>query len=213
MPPPIVILAGGSDTLPHRPIPQGATVIAADSGLHLAAGLGIGVDVIVGDLDSADPAAVAAAQAEGALVERHEPDKDATDLDLALQAARRMGGSPVIVVGGDGGDRIDHLLAGSALLTAQRFADLDIEWWAGTSRAIVARGAVAIDAAAGDLVSIIPASPSVTVTTSGLRWPLAGERLEHGSTRGVSNEVTDGAASVTVSEGTAFVVHTERSAS
>jgi thiamine pyrophosphokinase len=210
--PAIVILAGGTNSLPERPLPHDATVIAADSGLHLAAPLGLHVDLVVGDLDSADAPAVDAAEAAGATIERHDPDKDATDLDLALQAAARIGGSPVIIVGGEGGDRVDHLLAGAALLASDRFAGLAIEWWAGRSRVVVARGRVTVDAAPGDLISIVPAGSTVTVTTTGLRWPLDGDVLEYGSTRGVSNEVTATPASVTVTGGTAFVAHIERSA-
>ena len=62
-------------------------MIAADSGLDHATALGFAVDLVVGDLDSADPAAVDAAVAAGAAVERHPEAKDATDLELAL--ARR----------------------------------------------------------------------------------------------------------------------------
>jgi thiamine pyrophosphokinase len=44
------------------------------------------------------------------------------------------------------------------------------------------------------------------VTTSGLRWPLTGGRLDAHSTRGVSNELTDVAASVSITAGTLLVV-------
>ena len=47
------------------PCPPRAFVIAADSGLEHAAALGLGVDVLVGDLDSASAEAVRAAEAAG----------------------------------------------------------------------------------------------------------------------------------------------------
>lgn len=211
MTPATVILAGGGDSAPGRPLPPEATVIAADSGLHLAERLGLRVELMVGDLDSARPEAVARALADGSRLERHHPDKDATDLELALEAARRTGGRPVIVVGGVAGDRIDHLLAAAGLLGSDRFADLEIQWWSDRSRVFVVRDQVEIDASVGDLVSIVPVTPQATVTCSGLRWPLSSDILEHGSTRGVSNEVVDPLASVRVASGTVFVVHTERS--
>ena len=65
--------------------------MAADSGLHQAGPLGLHVDYVVGDLDSADPAAVEPARARGRVVERIRPTKDATDLELALDRAARRG--------------------------------------------------------------------------------------------------------------------------
>jgi len=207
---PTVILAGGGTALPHTSVPTPGVVIAADSGLHLAGPLGLRVDLIVGDLDSADPALVFSAVADGASIIRYDTDKDATDLDLALEEARRLGGGRVVVVGGVEGDRLDHLLAAAELLGSERYADLDIEWWTEAGTVFITRGGVSIDGAAGDLLSIIPVSAPVTVSVSGVRWPLTEAILEHGSTRGVSNEIVTPPAEVTVSAGTAFVVHTRR---
>ena len=100
-------------------LPDTAIVVAADSGLHLAETLGLHVDRIVGDLDSADPDLVEAAVARGAVIERHPAEKDATDLELALDAAVREGAQRVVVVGGGGG-RLDHFLANVLLITTPR---------------------------------------------------------------------------------------------
>lgn len=206
---PIVILAGGGSATPRIPLPAARVVIAADSGLHLAEPLGLAVDVIVGDLDSADEDAVRRAVTTGARVERHPTDKDATDLDLALASAVEHGGGRTIVVGGVDGDRLDHLLAAASLLGSDRYPDLEIEWWDGASIAYPTRGRREIAGESGDLLSIIPIGPA-TVSVAGVRWPLEDQPLEHGSTRAVSNELTATRATVSVSSGTAFVVHTRR---
>ena len=101
-------------------LPAGADVIAADSGLRVANALGLHVNHLVGDLDSADPAAVEAAAAAGTTVDRHPAEKDATDLELALDAAVARGARRIVVVDG-GGDRLDHLLGN---LAAARVADV-----------------------------------------------------------------------------------------
>ena len=45
----VVVLAGGDpEPTPSVPLPGGAYVIAADSGLHLAGRLGLIVDLVVG---------------------------------------------------------------------------------------------------------------------------------------------------------------------
>ena len=204
---PILIITGGDDAPPTRPLPQARFVIAADSGLDLATRLALTVDVIVGDFDSADSDAVGQAVAGGASLERHSPDKDASDLELALDHARTLGGGTVIVIGGARGDRLDHLLATAGLLGSNRFEDLAIEWWSGSSRAVVTRGTISIDGKTGDIVSIVPAGGPVTVSIVGVRWPLDGVTLPHGSTTGISNEITAPPAVITVTTGTAFVLH------
>ena len=93
---PAVVFAGG-DPLPEevrRLLPRDALVVAADSGLDLARRLGVPVDLVVGDFDSVDPAGLAAAAAAGSVLERHPVDKDATDLELALDAVLRRQRSP-----------------------------------------------------------------------------------------------------------------------
>jgi thiamine pyrophosphokinase len=77
-----VVVASGEG--PELTLPPAETVVAADGGLLRARALGLGVDVVVGDLDSATPEALAAAEAEGARIVRHPQAKDATDLELAL---------------------------------------------------------------------------------------------------------------------------------
>src|SRR5688572_27553768 len=85
----VVVITGGDrverDHLPT--LPEGTRVVAADSGVDHALALGLDVDLVVGDFDSASPQALERAAAEGATVERHPAAKDATDLELALDAA------------------------------------------------------------------------------------------------------------------------------
>ena len=201
-----VILTGGSGA-PTTPLPGADLVIAADSGLHLAARLGLRVDVIVGDFDSADPDRVAAAIAAGAAVERHPVDKEATDLDLALDAAARRGATRTIVVGGAGDDRIDHVLANAGVIAATRHSAIAPEWWVGPMQLWPTRGQRIVEGTPGDLVSIVPVAGDAVVTASGLRWPLAAEALPFGSSRGVSNTMTANTAVIEIHEGVAMVAY------
>src|SRR5262245_26352321 len=104
-----LVFAGGDPPpaalLEH--LDRSAFVIAADSGLDHAAALGFTADVVVGDLDSVTPDALAEARARGADVEPHPAEKDETDLELALRKAVALGARRVTVIGGGGG-RHDH---------------------------------------------------------------------------------------------------------
>lgn len=203
-----VILTGGSGA-PTIPLPRPDLVIAADSGLHLAASLGLVVDLVVGDFDSVEPGALATAVAAGAGLESHPADKDATDLDLALEAAAHRGATHTIVVGGAGDDRIDHVLANAGVIAAERHIGVGPEWWVGPARVWPVRGRRTITGRAGDTVSIIPMGGDVVVSTIGLRWPLHAEPLGFGASRGVSNRMTADEATVEIHSGVAMVVHLE----
>ncbi|MBT8213035.1 MAG: thiamine diphosphokinase [Acidimicrobiia bacterium] len=207
-----IILAGGDAVRPelvHR-LPADAYVVAADSGLAQARSLGIPVDVVIGDFDSADPADVAEARAAGAKIHEFPVDKDATDLELALRHAVDAGYERMILIGGTGG-RFDHFLANALVLASAEFAPHDIEWIVGDSRLMVVRRHVDIHGSPGDFVSLLAVGgPVLGVATEGLKWTLQGATLATGSTRGVSNELTADHAVVELEAGTLLVIHTLR---
>ncbi|HKX76314.1 MAG TPA: thiamine diphosphokinase [Acidimicrobiia bacterium] len=204
----VVVLAGG-DPPPawvSGELPEKVFVIAADSGLHHASRLGLRVDVVIGDLDSVE-AEVLTRHAEARIVS-HSPQKDRTDLELALEAALSLDPTRVIVVGGSGG-RLDHLLANAALLAAEKFAQVDMMWMAAGSAVHVVRAALEIHGSQGDTVSLLALGGQVSgVTTRGLQWALVDATLEFGTTWGVSNRMTGPVARVQVRQGMLLVVHT-----
>ena len=205
-----VILTGG-DPVPEalgRDLPPAAFVIAADSGLHHARVLGLEADLVVGDLDSADAAAVAAVRAAGAEIELHPIDKDATDLELALDAALARHLTPVTVVGGAGWDRIDHLLGNAMVLADPRYRPLDLTWLVKSARIRVIHDRAALCGQAGDTVSLLAVGgPAAGVATTGLRWRLESDDLAPGSTRGISNEMTSTEAVISLEQGTLLAIH------
>jgi thiamine pyrophosphokinase len=150
-----------------------------------------------------------AVAAAGARVERHPAAKDHTDLELAMDEAVSEGCQRIVVVGGDGGRR-DHLFANLLVLASPRYAACTITAFLGRSRIHVLHGggpAATIDGDIGELVSLLPLhGPAKGVTTNGLRYPLHGETLPAGTTRGVSNVLETARAAVELSKGTLVVV-------
>ena len=199
----VVVIAGGEapDAEAVRAIPVGAYVIAADRGLDHARALGIDVTVAVGDFDSASPEAVAAAETEGVRVERHPSEKDATDLELALDAAMELGPARILVLA-EGGGRLDHLLSALMLLASPRYAQVEVDAYLGRARAHVIRNQRTLAGEPGELLSLFALhGPAEGVRTDGLVYPLAGERLEPGSSRGVSNVFATASATIAVDRG------------
>jgi thiamine pyrophosphokinase len=204
----VVVVSGGELPAPRAAleVPIGAPVIAADKGLEHALALGLDVTVAVGDFDSASPEAVAAAEAAGVPIERHPQEKDATDLELALDAALTMSPARILVLAAEGG-RLDHLLSAALLLASERYARSQIDAFVGKARIHVLRGERELDGEPGELVTLLAVNgPAEGVTTEGLAYRLHGERLEPGSSRGVSNVFAARRARVAVESGVVLAI-------
>jgi thiamine pyrophosphokinase len=204
----VVVVSGGSppDARAAQRVPRAAPVVAADRGLDYALALGLDVTVAVGDFDSASAEAVAEAEAAGVRIERHPAEKDATDLELALDAALVMAPQRILVLAGTGG-RLDHELSSLLLLASERYAATRIDALVGEARVHVIRGERKLEGRPGELCTLLAANgPATGVTTEGLEYPLRGETLEPGSSRGVSNVFADRTAHITVEDGVLLAV-------
>jgi thiamine pyrophosphokinase len=207
--PQAVIVVAGGDPPAGVTLPTGGTVIAVDSGIDHARVLGLHVDLAIGDFDSVSDAGLAWATASGARTERHPVAKDATDLELALDAALELTPSRIVVLGAGGG-RLDHLLANLLLLGAARFAAVPIDAYLDGSRLSIVRTVRTLTGKPGDLVTLLPLhGPAHGVTTTGLAYGLDDATLDCGSTRGVSNVLTEPEAHIAVRSGVLLAIQPE----
>lgn len=178
-------------------------IVAADGGTAHLERWGIAPHVLVGDLDSLAPGA--RARVAGLPVERHPAAKDKSDTELAVERAIASGADEVVLVGALGGPRADHALANVLLLAS----DPRLRIVRGTVSLRVVRGGARaeIDRPAGEVVTLLAIGGDASgVTTEGLRYPLRGETLRLGSSRGLSNEVTSRPAAVGLAAGALLVI-------
>ena len=191
----VVVVGGGPLTArATTEIVADATIIAADSGLDHAVAAGLRPDVLVGDLDSISAHGKMWAYAHELEIEAHDPDKDATDTELALLRAIATGATDLLVVGGFG-ERFDHALAIIAALGHPRLEGFE------TVRCVIDDAAVhvihgprsvTIDLARNTLFSLLAMhGPCRGVDVTGAQWPLTDAELAPFSTRGISNATTD----------------------
>lgn len=197
----VLILAGGvASPREAQEAAVGADLIlAADGGFLLAQRAGLPVHLLLGDLDS-----LPQPPPEGLPVLRVPREKDATDLELALDHAVALGAAEIRVVGAFGA-RLDHTLANANLLEKY---DLPIVLFHADARIYLVRDRLELAGSPGDLVSLLPlTSEARGVTTWGLRYALEEGVLERASTRGVSNEVVATPFGVRVRAGKLLLIH------
>ena len=204
----VVVVAGGAQLRPDVAtlLPADARVLAADGGVAHALALGLRVEAVVGDFDSASPEDVEEAVAAGARIERHPTDKDATDLELALDAALELGATRLVVLASDGG-RLDHLHSALLLLGSAKYAGVRLDAQVGRAFAHVIRDERALRGQSGELISLLALHGAAEgVRTEGLAYRLAGETLGPGSSRGVSNVFAESEARVSVERGVVLAI-------
>ncbi|WP_298815653.1 thiamine diphosphokinase [Chloroflexus sp.] len=212
----VVIVANAPDldlTPYHHLLTAAERLIAADGGGTSLFAHGYTPHLLIGDLDSITSEALAAYEAQGVTIERHRPDKDETDLELALLAAVNMGADQIDVIGALGG-RWDQSLANVALLgmaelrgRRARLIDHPQQIW-------LVRDESVIPGEAGDTVSLLPFGGDASgINTAGLAYPLVNGTLRADRARGVSNVIVNPPARVQVRDGALLVVWTTRSGS
>jgi thiamine pyrophosphokinase len=200
------VVTTGADPDTVRAEAAGTAMIAADGGLDTALAAGLSPELVVGDLDSASPSGLAQAERLGIPIARHPVDKDATDLELALDEAAARSPGRVLVLG-SGGGRLDHLLAAVASLASARYAGVELDAILGSARIHVVRDERTLSGSPGEIVTLLAFhGPAEGVDTEGLRFPLRGETLEPGSSRGVSNVFASGEARITLTRGVLVAV-------
>ncbi|MEZ5166626.1 MAG: thiamine diphosphokinase [Acidimicrobiales bacterium] len=201
-----LVIASGADPVGVAAAGEFDLVVCADGGLDVARAAGCAVDLVVGDLDSVTPEGLAAADAAGIRVERHRVDKDESDLELALAAARGAGADCVEVHLANGG-RLDHQLVNVLVLGSDRWIGASIEARVGEHRIWVVRGAVTLPLDVGDPVALVAVGGVARgIVTTGLAYELADEDLDPAEARGIANRVTGPGPTVTVTTGVLLAI-------
>lgn len=181
-----------------------ALVIAADAGLGHLERRGVAPDLIVGDFDSLDYVPT------GDNVVRHPPEKDDTDMLLAVRLGLERGCRDFVLYGGLGG-RLDHTYANLQVLVylAQHGAS---GYLVGDGMAVsaVKDGVLPFGPGRRGTISVFCAGEAARgVDLTGLYYPLREGILTGGFPLGVSNQFTGVEAAVSVREGTLLVMWEE----
>lgn len=206
-----MVLAGDLEAGPRsrRALEEADLIVAADGGAERLRGLGAWPHVVIGDMDSLDPALARDLEARSVQMLAHPARKDQTDSELAMLEAVRRGAAAITVLGALGGQRWDHALANALLPAHPALAQCSVRLLNEASEIFFLRqGERVLDVDRGDLVSLIPLTETVQgVTAAGLEWPLTEATLRIGSTLTVSNVATADRVKVLVKSGALLLIH------
>ena len=170
-----VILANGS--FPRRKclletLCAAGHIVCCDGAASALLHAGLEPDLVVGDLDSLDPA----------LKKRfgkrlvHESEQESNDLSKAFRACLARGWRNIVILGA-GGRREDHLLGNASLLPNYAAAGADVRMETDYGTFLPVLNSASFRRPAGTKVSIFSFHPEMPITASGLKYPLDKLRL------------------------------------
>lgn len=187
-------------------------VIAADSGIEFLYRHQLKPDILVGDFDSANKEIVAYYKNDTEVEFREfQPEKDDTDTEIAVLLAIEKGADEVHLLGATG-SRIDHMLANVALLGLLLERQIPAYLVDAQNRIRLINGRTLIEKAVqyGDYVSLLPFMGEVRgLTLTGFKYPLENYTMGGYHSIGVSNEIVEEKAVITMKNGILLMVESK----
>ena len=159
----------------------------------------------MGDMDSVSEDVLLRMQ-EKTQVERLPCEKDDTDGVHALDVAIARGAETITLLGALGG-RLDHALANLMLLVRAHQSGVSARILDETVCIERVDGQAHLCGAKGDTVSLLPLGEAKGVTLKGFFYPLERRDLDSAYPLGISNVVTEDAASIRVQSGDLLLFH------
>lgn len=184
-------------------------MIAADSGMNFLHQNRIVPDVIAGDFDSVEGESLAYFQGlNNVQVMKLNPIKDDTDTEFVIREAIRRGATDITVLGATG-TRLDHMLANVNLLGigVEEGVSIQLVDKYNRIRMIDTYMEIRKSEQFGDFVSVLPVRGDAKgVTLEGMKYPLKDADIACFSSLGVSNEIVEDVAKISVKQGVLLVI-------
>lgn len=183
-------------------------LMAADSGMEFLYRNQITPDVIAGDFDSVGQEAYEYFAEKVPEIIRLNPMKDDTDTEFVIREATRRGATSITVFGGTG-TRLDHVLGNVHLLGIGLTTGVEISLVDSHNRIRMISKELVIEKESqfGNFVSILPfAGDAKGVTLKGFKYPLENATIESFCSLGISNEIVEPRARVSVEDGVLLVI-------
>ncbi|HLB58611.1 MAG TPA: thiamine diphosphokinase [Bdellovibrionota bacterium] len=179
----------------RKQLPRPDFVIAADGAVRHLSPLGLKPDQILGDFDTLTKIPDEYKEVE---IIRYSMEKDATNGALAIDHAIKRSPSSIDFVGITGG-LLDHTIANIKLLINLP-PEINITVYNERETVYRITESLSVETNPETVVSLVAVQGDPSVTTSGLKYPIEGERLRS-PTHGISNQAISKTVSISVAKG------------
>lgn len=204
-----LIVANGSiidHDLIAKKVESADYVIAVDGGANHLQGLGLKANVYLGDFDSIDAKLLKKIEAENVELIKYPSRKDVTDSEIAIAYALKLKPAQISIIGVTG-CRLDHTMSNLLLLKTVYDHKIPCKIIDDHNEIYYLEDEISFHGKQGQTVSIVPLSNEMTgVTTRGMDYPLLDETLNFGSTRSISNIVSEEESGFEITSGFGLVL-------
>jgi thiamine pyrophosphokinase len=187
--------------------------VGIDRGVFYLLDAGIKPAMAFGDFDSVTVEELAEIEKEVSDLKKFKPEKDETDMELALNWAIEQQPESITIFGATGG-RLDHLMANIQLLLKPLQQGINIPTEIiDTNNILYVKNPGTYTANKLEdfkYISFLPATPSVSgMTLENFKYPLKDCHIPMGSTLCISNELIRDHGTFSFSEGILLVVRSK----
>lgn len=186
-------------------IPNDAFIIAADSGISHLKGFGVEPNIIMGDFDSCEVPTEYNCE-----IVRFKPEKDDTDLMIAVKKALSLGFDKIFILGATGG-RFDHTIA--ALQTLEyiyEHGSYGALFDENNAVYIQGVGKNRYKADKNCYFSVLSLTDESVVSISGTKYELQDSVIARSFPLGVSNEFVKEYAEIELSKGKVLIIYSKK---
>lgn len=206
------IMAGGpKQYIPHLDnYPKGICWIGVDRGVMYLIERSLPIYAAFGDFDSISEKELHAMEEKTGIIKRFKPEKDETDMELALLWAIKEGATTIRLFGATGG-RLDHTIANLQLLLREALDHKNIQLEIidkQNSVSVVQAGSYTLKKMEEyKYISFFPYSTKIVgLSLEGFKYPLVRRNLPASSTLCISNELIRETGTFSFEEGILMVI-------
>lgn len=184
---------------------QSDFILAADGAADYCLKLNILPNLVIGDLDSISKNSLTTLEEMKVPLNRFPVKKDKTDSQLSLEYLIDMGATEITIIGATG-NRMDHTLANILLLKRIKDSGVKGKIVDENNTIYLVYDKLTLDKSNGYFVSIIPiVQEGIRISLRGFEYELDNEKIDFGSTRGISNVIKNSKGYIKVHDGVCLV--------
>lgn len=190
-----------------KKLKSGDYIIGVDRAAYWLIRQGRVPDVAIGDFDSCTEKEWGLINNTVKIIKKFTPEKDETDMELAVRLSMTMKPAEVLIFGGIG-SRMDHTIGTLQVIDALLSAKIPHVIVDETNRMrLIGKGRTILKSGGEyTYVSVLPFTNTICLALSGFRYDVPKTTLIRGATRGISNHIVGGQAEIILYSGKAWII-------